>query len=116
MSVIAAVILALTPMGAPGYTADDTFAAIRLASRDTGVSQAVLTNIIGCETGWTFYPYTEGDHGHSHGVAQINDYGNARPKFYQFYEDVYNPYEATYFMAETLAGWHPPLGRHTWNC
>ena len=98
------------------YTSDDTLVAIQMASRDTGVSVTTLTNIIGCETGWTFNPYALGDHGHSHGAAQINDYGNAAPAFYAIYSDPYNPYEATYFMAEVLRGDHPPLGRHTWNC
>lgn len=98
------------------YSSDDTLAAIQYASRDTGVSTQLLTAIIGCETGWTFNPRAEGDHGHSHGVAQLNDYGNAAPAFYAIYSDPYNPYEATYFMAEVLRGDHPPLGRHTWNC
>lgn len=100
------------------YDRADTFAAMEQASADTGVPYSTLYNIIGCETGWTFNPNIEGDGGHSHGVAQINDYGNARPVFYGAagYTNPYNPYESTYFMAEVLRGDHRPLGRHTWSC
>ena len=104
------------------WTASDTLDAIRVASMDTGVPEGELKAIIGCETGYTFSPYTEGDHGHSHGAVQINDFGNARSIFYAYYRslgmdpDPYNPYQATYFLAETLAGAHRPLGRWTWSC
>jgi hypothetical protein len=104
------------------WSADDTLDAITVASRDTGTPAWELRYIIGCETGGTFNPDMVGDHGHSWGPAQINDYGNARPIFYAYYRslgmvpDPTNPYQAVYFMAETLQGWHPPLGRWTWNC
>lgn len=98
------------------YDKADTLAALEAASVDTGVSYRTLYNIVGCETGWTFNPNAEGDGGHSHGAAQLNDYGNALPIFYRTYTNPYNPYEAVYFMAESLRGDHWPLGRHTWNC
>lgn len=98
------------------YDKEDTLAAIAAASVDTGVPYATIYNIVACETGHTFNPNAEGDGGHSHGAAQLNDYGNALPLFYTVYTNPYNPYEAVYFMAESLRGDHPPLGRHTWNC
>lgn len=99
------------------YTAADTLAAIDEAAAELGVDRGRMYRIVGCETGWTFSPRVEGDRGHSHGVAQLNDFGNALPRFYEVgYTDPYNPYQAVYFMAEALAGMHPHLGRHTWNC
>lgn len=101
---------------ASGYTAEDTLAAIDQASIDTGVPVGRLLPIVRCETGGTFNPYAEGDGGHSHGAVQLNDYGNALPIFYQWYTDPYDPYQAVYFLAESLRGDHPPLWRGTWNC
>lgn len=99
------------------YDRADTLAAIEQASADTGVSYALIYRIVACETGHTFDPAIEGDRGHSHGAAQLNDYGNALPIFYDTgYSNPYNPYEAIYFMAESLRGDHAPLGRWTWNC
>lgn len=98
------------------YDRADTLAAIEQAAVDTGVPYALLYRIVACETGHTFDPRSEGDSGHSHGAAQLNDYGNALPIFYRHYSDPYNPYEAIYFMAESLRGDHAPLGRWTWNC
>lgn len=108
--------LARSSYAAP-YDKADVFAALEQASADTGVPYATLYSIVGCESGWTFSPNLDGDHGHSHGSSQLNDYGNALPLFYGAgYTNPYNPYEAIYFMAEALRGDHPPLGRWTWSC
>ena len=112
-----AVVSSVSNVGATEYTSVHTEDAIYRAHMDTGVNYDTLRHIVGCETGWTFNPYAEGDGGHSHGAAQLNDYGNAIGAFYRAgYTDPYNPYEAVYFMAESLRGDHPPLGRRTWNC
>jgi hypothetical protein len=117
---VAVLVVVLAAVAKASYAAPydraDVFDAMQSASVDTGVSYDVLYYIVGCETGWTFNPNSEGDHGHSHGAAQLNDYGNALPVFYAEYTNPYNPYEAIYFMAETLRGDHRPLGRHTWSC
>lgn len=99
------------------FNRSDTFAALESASLDTGVPYVQLYRVVACETGGTFNPYAEGDSGHSHGVAQLNDFGNALAAFYAVgYTNPYNPYEAVYFMAESLRGDHAPLGPHTWSC
>lgn len=99
------------------YDSADTLEAIAQASVDVGAPYHQLLGIVRCETGGTFNPNLDGDGGHSHGPAQLNDYGNALPIFYaNGGTNPYNPYESVYFMAEVLMGMHPPLGRHTWNC
>jgi hypothetical protein len=105
------------PGDGAGFTVEHTFDAISSASSDSGVSYSLMVGIVRCETGGTFNPYIEGDGGHSHGIAQLNDYGNALSAFYAAgYDDPYNPYQAAYFMAEALNGRYKHLGRWTWNC
>lgn len=128
MAIVLALTLLLAPhtnvnaSTAPEFTADDTLDAIDVASQDTGVSYARLYRIVGCETGYTFNPYAVGDHGGSYGAVQLNRYGNALPIFNSYYNalgldpDPFNPYEAVYFLAESLAGAHPPLGAWSWSC
>lgn len=120
--IIVAIIIAcnggrLAMAQADTYSAEDTLDALNRASADTDVPLYTLYAIVKCETGGTFNPNLDGDGGHSHGPAQLNDYGNALPAFYAAgYTNPYDPYEAIYFMAESLRGDHRPLGRHTWNC
>lgn len=121
LAILAGALVALVFLSDRGlaadYTAEDTLSAINQASIDTGTPIGQLMSIVRCETGGTFNPYAEGDRGHSHGAAQLNDYGNALSTFYAIgYTDPYDPYQSMYFMAEVLRGDHPPLGRHSWNC
>lgn len=111
-------ILCLVAIAATAHAAgaEDTFDAINMASIDTGVPMQRLTRIVSCETGGTFNPRIEGDGGHSHGAVQLNDYGALHNFYAAGYTDPYNPYQAVYFLAESLRGDHPPLGPWTWSC
>lgn len=95
---------------------ESTFDAINHASADTGVDYYRLFRIVACETGGKLDPYAEGDGGHSHGAAQLNDYGALNTFYAVGYTNPYDPYQAVYFLAESLRGDHPPLGPHTWSC
>lgn len=95
------------------YTAEDTYAAIDQASSESGVSQAWLTRVVGCETGWTFHPGAVGDHGSSFGAAQLHRGGSELTRFYAAgFDDPFDPYQSVSFMAAEFA-----LGRSSaWSC
>jgi hypothetical protein len=115
-------LLSASPGHAEGYTPSDTLAAIDDASARSGVPYARIYGIVGCETGWTFNPYTEGDYGTSHGAAQLHEFydrlGRPAGEFGRFlaaghgYDEMYDPYVAMNWLADAINA-----GRaRAWTC
>lgn len=93
------------------YTADDTLAAIDEASSEIGVSAALLTRVVRCETGGTFNPYTVGRQGEL-GAAQLHPRG-LLPTFYAWgYADPFSPYQSVRFLAQEITYGH----LRAWSC
>lgn len=103
---------ALTTRAEGPFTPEDTLIAIDTESAEQGVSHAVLTQVVGCETGWTFDPASVGDGGLSIGAAQLHRYG-LRSTFYAWgYTDPWNPYQAIAFMGRAF---NAGMASH-WTC
>jgi hypothetical protein len=108
---MAQLIVAAVLLGQSAFGPDDTLAAIRQASADTGVSYAWLTRTVFCETAGTYDPHSVGIQGEL-GAAQLHPRGELG-RFYAYgYDDPYDPYQAVEFMAQRfLAG-----GSRAWTC
>jgi hypothetical protein len=126
LAVIVAVCLGIALYGpaahAATYSADDTLEAIAAVSASSGVPYARLYRVVGCETGWTFDPAAEGDHGTSHGAAQIHEFydrlGRPAGEYGRFlaaghaYDEMYDPQIAVGWLADAINA-----GRATaWTC
>jgi hypothetical protein len=109
--------VALAPAPAPPaqaqepYTSDDTLAAIEQYSEEFGISYGWIYRVVGCETGWTFNPYSRGRQGEL-GAAQLHPRGELI-RFYSWgYTDPFSPYQAVRFLAQDFQ-----MGRsYMWSC
>lgn len=125
LAIIAALAFALMrPMPARAaplegvYTPADVHAAIEIAAEKYGVAWWLLDEIVDCETGGTYDPYSVGDGGTSFGPVQINLRG-----LWTHYKRVtggastYNPYAAIGYLASVEAGYYPGLrASDHWSC
>lgn len=99
---------------AESWTVDDTHQAIYDAAVNTGVSYARLQRVVGCETGWTFEPYSVGDRGTSFGPVQLHLYGGEIGRYRARFpgHSLFDPYASIQFLAEAIVE-----GRATaWSC
>lgn len=84
-----------------------------------GASAWVLTAVLRCES--RFEPYALGDHGRSHGIAQINDHprtgllGHFKSLGYR---SAYSVWESVDYLARVLAGefWGANVRPTRWSC
>lgn len=104
---------------AAAFTPDDTRRAIDIAASQTGVSATRLDQIVRCETrGDEYDPDAVGDHGTSFGAVQLHRGGLLEYFYAQGYEDPFNPYEATSYLARAVSGeWaYLGIGSWSWTC
>lgn len=93
------------------YTASDTLAAIDQYSAEQGVSAALLTRVVSCETGGTFDPYSVGRQGEL-GAVQLHPRGEL-PRFLAWgYTDAFSPWQSVRFLAQRVA----MGGAGAWSC
>lgn len=89
----------------------DTLNAIEQYSAEFDVSYAWLYATVGCETGWTFNPYSVGRQGEL-GAAQLHPRGELRRFRAWGYDDPFSPYQSVRFMAQRFT----MGGARAWSC
>jgi hypothetical protein len=101
-ALLAVVIVALSVTSAHAeYTSEDTFAALDEVSSEFDFSYHYLYNIVRCETGGTFDPYSIGRQGEQ-GVAQLHPRGELQTFYRWGYLDPFSPYQAVRFLAQRI--------------
>lgn len=95
-----------------GFTPQDTLQALQDASDATGVPVGLLRAVVGCETGWTFNPYSIGALGEE-GAVQLYPRGSEWPRFAAWGgTDPFDPYQAVPFLATEIQAGRGPA----WSC
>jgi hypothetical protein len=116
LAILATLALGLGAGRVLAQTPDDVRGLLRDAAAEYGTSADRLIRVVSCETGATFAASAVGDHGTSHGLAQLHSGGLLDSGPSSFYGRGFtNPYDAV--QATRYIAWAFSVGLAShWSC
>lgn len=115
-AVLATLALGLGAGHVMAQTPDEVRGLLREAAAEYGASAERLIRVVSCETGGSFSATAVGDHGTSHGLAQLHAGGLLDSGPSSFYSRGFtNPYDAVQATRYMAWAFSAGLARH-WTC